>query len=199
MYEEVLSGAPLNAINVSDIDLTSVPASQIKYTVQDNAGTVTNIVLGDVTGESWIYGIGYGKRDKTDEENGNSPEYVVLRHWDGAKQEESTFRVLTLPRGWAVYRLQSPEYSTDASIVNTSLDTLKLTLIDTVKPSAFDGSSGVRTKDGYYELAENFGVYISEQNRFVSLQTAKSNYTSFHVYANKTAENGGKIRVIVAS
>jgi hypothetical protein len=32
--------------------------------VQDNAGTVTNIVLGDVTGESWIYGIGYGKRIK---------------------------------------------------------------------------------------------------------------------------------------
>ena len=58
----MLSGAPLNAINISDIDLTSVPASQIKYTVQDNAGTVTNIVLGDVTGESWIYGIGYGKR-----------------------------------------------------------------------------------------------------------------------------------------
>ena len=200
VYEEVLSGAPLNAINVSDIDLTSVPASQIKYTVQDNAGTVTNIVLGDVTGESWIYGIGYGKRDKTDEENGNSPEYVVLRHWDGAKQEESTFRVLTLPRGLGGVPIAVPRgYSTDASIVNTSLDTLKLTLIDTVKPSAFDGSSGVRTKDGYYELAENIGVYISEQNRFISLQTAKSNYTSFRVYANKTAENGGKIRVIVAS
>ena len=200
VYEEVLSGAPLNAINVSDIDLTSVPASQIKYTVQDNAGTVTNIVLGDVTGESWIYGIGYGKRDKTDEENGNSPEYVVLRHWDGAKQEESTFRVLTLPRGLGGVPIAVPRgYSTDASIVNTSLDTLKLTLIDTVKPSAFDGSSGVRTKDGYYELAENIGVYVSEQNRFVSLQTAKSNYTSFRVYANKTAENGGKIRVIVAS
>ena len=200
VYEEVLSGAPLNAINVSDIDLTSVPASQIKYTVQDNAGTVTNIVLGDVTGESWIYGIGYGKRDKTDEKDGNSPEYVVLRHWDGAKQEESTFRVLTLPRGLGGVPIAVPRgYSTDESIVNTSLDTLKLTLIDTVKPSAFDGSSGVRTKDGYYELAENIGVYVSEQNRFVSLQTAKSNYTSFRVYANKTAENGGKIRVIVAS
>ena len=61
---------------------------------------------------------------------------------------------------WAVYRFIRG-YSTDESIVNTSLDTLKLTLIDTVKPSAFDGSSGVRTKDGYYELAENIGVYIS--------------------------------------
>lgn len=225
VYEEVLSGAPLNAINVSDIDLTSVPASQIKYTVQDNAGTVTNIVLGDVTEESWIYGIGYGKKikgnfyppadsgysdmqpEEQEEYQRKHPEYysytyaVVPKYWqDGKMVDDKEYRVPSLPSGLNGNPIGIPRgYSTDASIVNTSLDTLKLTLIDTVKSSAFDGSSGVRTKDGYYELAENIGVYISEQNRFISLQTAKSNYTSFRVYANKTAENGGKIRVIVAS
>ncbi|WP_418689904.1 S-layer homology domain-containing protein [Agathobaculum butyriciproducens] len=225
VYEEVLSGAPLNAINVSDIDLTSVPASQIKYTVQDNAGTVTNIVLGDVTGESWIYGIGYGKKikgnfyppadsgysdmqpEEKEEYQRKHPEYysytyaVVPKYWqDGKMVDDKEYRVPSLPSGLNGNPIGIPRgYSTDESIVNTSLDTLKLPLIDTVKPSAFDGSSGVRTKDGYYELAENIGVYVSEQNRFVSLQTAKSNYTSFRVYANKTAENGGKIRVIVAS
>ena len=225
VYEEVLSGAPLNAINVSDIDLTSVPASQIKYTVQDNAGTVTNIVLGDVTGESWIYGMGYGKKikgnfyppadsgysdmqpEEQEEYQRKHPEYysytyaVVPKYWqDGKMVDDKEYRVPSLPSGLNGNPIGIPRgYSTDESIVNTSLDTLKLTLIDTVKPSAFDGSSGVRTKDGYYELAENIGVYVSEQNRFVSLQTAKSNYTSFRVYANKTAENGGKIRVIVAS
>ena len=225
VYEEVLSGAPLNAINVSDIDPTSVPASQIKYTVQDNAGTVTNIVLGDVTGESWIYGIGYGKKikgnfyppadsgysdmqpEEQEEYQRKHPEYysytyaVVPKYWqDGKMVDDKEYRVPSLPSGLNGNPIGIPRgYSTDESIVNTSLDTLKLTLIDTVKPSAFDGSSGVRTKDGYYELAENIGVYVSEQNRFVSLQTAKSNYTSFRVYANKTAENGGKIRVIVAS
>lgn len=222
VYEEVLSGAPLNAINVSDIDLTSVPASQIKYTVQDNAGTVTNIVLGDVTGESWIYGIGYGKRIKgnlhipsnwndmseekqkeyeKDPDHYNYTYTVIPKYWENGKTvEDKEYRVVSLPSGLNGNPIGIPRgYSTDESIVNTSLDTLKLTLIDTVKPSAFDGSSGVRTKDGYYEMAENIGVYVSEQNRFVSLQTAKSNYTSFRVYANKTAENGGKIRVIVAS
>lgn len=222
VYEEVLSGAPLNAIDVSDIDLTSVPASQIKYTVQDNAGTVTNIVLGDVTGESWIYGIGYGKRIKgnlhipsnwndmseekqkeyeKDPDHYNYTYMVIPKYWENGKTvEDKEYRVVSLPSGLNGNPIGIPRgYSTDESIVNTSLDTLKLTLIDTVKPSAFDGSSGVRTKDGYYELAENIGVYVSEQNRFVSLQTAKSNYTSFRVYANKTAENGGKIRVIVAS
>ena len=222
VYEEVLSGAPLNAINVSDIDLTSVPASQIKYTVQDNAGTVTNIVLGDVTGESWIYGIGYGKRIKgnlhipsnwndmseekqkeyeKDPDHYNYTYTVIPKYWENGKTvEDKEYRVVSLPSGLNGNPIGIPRgYSTDESIVNTSLDTLKLTLIDTVKPSAFDGSSGVRTKDGYYEMAENIGVYVSEQNRFISLQTAKSNYTSFRVYANKTAENGGKIRVIVAS
>ena len=222
VYEEVLSGAPLNAINVSDIDLTSVPASQIKYTVQDNAGTVTNIVLGDVTGESWIYGIGYGKRIKgnlhipsnwndmseekqkeyeKDPDHYNYTYMVVPKYWENGKTvEDKEYRVVSLPSGLNGNPIGIPKgYSTDSNVTNTSLDTLKLTLIDTVKPSAFDGSSGVRTKDGYYELAENIGVYVSEQNRFVSLQTAKSNYTSFRVYANKTAENGGKIRVIVAS
>ena len=222
VYEEVLSGAPLNAINVSDIDLTSVPASQIKYTVQDNAGTVTNIVLGDVTGESWIYGIGYGKRIKgnlhipsnwndmseekqkeyeKDPDHYNYTYTAIPKYWENGKTvEDKEYRVVSLPSGLNGNPIGIPRgYSTDESIVNTSLDTLKLTLIDTVKPSALDGSSGVRTKDGYYELAENIGVYVSEQNRFVSLQTAKSNYTSFRVYANKTAENDGKIRVIVAS
>ena len=107
-------------------------------------------------------------------------------------ERKNTFRVLTLPRGLGGVPIAVPRgYSTDESIVNTSLDTLKLTLIDTVKPSAFDGSSGVRTKDGYYELAENIGVYVSEQNRFIRCRF--NQLTGFRVYANKTAENDGKI------
>ena len=222
VYEEVISGAPLNAINVSDIDLLSIPASQIKYTVQDNAGTVTNIVLNDVTGESWIYGIGYSKRTKGDlhipsnwdemseeerekyEKDSSHYNYtyaVIPKYWeDGKTVEDKEYRVVSLPSGLNGSPIGIPKgYSTDESIVNTSLDTMKLSLIDTVKASAFDGSSGVRTKDGYYELAEDIGVYVSAQNKFISLQQAKSNYTEFRVYANKTAENGGKIRVITAS
>lgn len=228
VYEEVLSGAPLNPINTTDIALTSVPAAQIRYTVQDNAGTITNIVLGDVTGDSWIYGIGSGKRVKGDF---NAPESVngvkwdnldpdaqkkymsdhperysytysvIVKYWGNGKQADSAeYNVLSLPGGLSGIPIGIPKgYSTDKSVINTSLDTRKLELIDTVKASAFDGSSGVRTKDGYYALADDIGVYVSEQSGFISLQSAKSNYTSFRVYANKSAADGGKIRVIVAS
>lgn len=90
-------------------------------------------------------------------------------------------------------------YSTDENVVNHSLSPVKLTLVDTVDLSSFDGSTGVRTQDGYYELADDIGVYVTERREFISLQNAKSNYSSFRLYANRSAEDGGKIRVIVAS
>ena len=74
-----------------------------------------------------------------------------------------------------------------------------MTLVDTVELSAFDGTTGVKTKDGYYALADNIGVYVTARNEFISLQSARANYTSFRLYANKSAEDGGKIRVIIAS
>lgn len=230
VYEEVISGAPLSRIALSDIALAKVPSSDIRYTVTDSAGTITNIILGDVTGESWLYGIGYGEKvadissfedpkdnkqigdklwkDFTDaekaqyrKEHARSIETVILRHWADGKEEKSPFKVLSLPSGLSGGPVAVPKgYSTDENVVNTSLDIKKLKLIDTVERTAFDGTSGVRTKDGYYAIADGLGIYDSENREFVpSLQSAKSNYTRFALYANDTAEDGGKIRIITVT
>lgn len=204
VYEEVISGAPLSRIALSDIALAKVPSSDIRYTVTDSAGTITNIILGDVTGESWLYGIGYGERIKdptSDDPDHYSEERVVLRHWADSKEEKSSFKVLSLPSGLSGGPVAVPKgYPTDENVVNTSLDIKKLKLIDTVERTAFDGTSGVRTKDGYYAIADSLGIYDSENREFVpSLQSAKSNYTRFALYANDTAEDGGKIRIITVT
>ena len=204
VYEEVISGAPLSRIALSDIALAKVPSSDIRYTVTDSAGTITNIILGDVTGESWLYGIGYGERIKdptSDDPDHYSEERVVLRHWADGKEEKSPFKVLSLPSGLSGGPVAVPKgYSTDENVVNTSLDIKKLKLIDTVERTAFDGTSGVRTQDGYYAIADSLGIYDSENREFVpSLQSAKSNYTRFALYANDTAEDGGKIRIITVT
>lgn len=201
VYEEVISGAPLCAIRTADIVQASIPSSQIRYTVVDSAGTVICIVLGDVTGESWTYGIAYGEKRGGDEEDDSSATYFVrLKYWTGSASAEATYRVSSLSGSWGGSPVGIPNgYSTDENIVNTSLSVQKLTLVDTVGLSAFDGTTGVRTKDGYYALPDNIGVYVSARSEFISLQNARANYTSFRLYANKTAEDGGKIRVIVAS
>lgn len=225
VYEEVLSGAPLSRIALSDIPLAKVPSSDIRYTVTDSAGTITNIILGDVTGESWLYGMGYGITkspsfddetivgdkawgDYTEEEKKNYKEAhatrtVLLKHWDPSNpaKTDMPFMVSILPSGLSGGPIAVPKgYSTDENVVNTSLDIKKLKLIDTVDRTAFDGASGVRTKDGYYALADQLGIYDTENRDFIAtLQSAKSNYTKFALYANDTAEDGGKIRIITVS
>lgn len=227
VYEEVLSGAPLSRIALSDIPLAKVPSSDIRYTVTDSAGTITTVILGDVTGDSWLYGMGSSKRNertftppfsvggrswgelsdaeqKEYEKNHPSYDYfVTINYWNTDKhaKEEATYRVLSLPSGLSGGPIAVPKgYSTDESIVNTSLDIKKLKLIDTVDRTAFDGASGVRTKDGYYALADQLGIYDTENREFIAtLQSAKSNYTKFALYANDTAEDGGKIRIITVS
>lgn len=225
VYEEVLSGAPLSRIALSDISLSKVPSSDIRYTVTDSAGTITTVILGDVTGDSWLYGMGYGITkspsfddetivgdkawgDYTEEEKKNYKEAhatrtVLLKHWDPSNpaKTDMPFMVSILPSGLSGGPIAVPKgYSTDESIVNTSLDIKKLKLIDTVDRTAFDGASGVRTKDGYYALADQLGIYDTENREFIAtLQSAKSNYTKFALYANDTAEDGGKIRIITVS
>ena len=206
IYEEVLSGAPLSRIALSDIPLSKVPSSDIRYTVTDSAGTITTVILGDVTGDSWLYGMGNGERIKDDTDPDTyKEEKVVLRYWDADANDtkyQKKFLVSVLPKGLTGGPIAVPKgYPDDTTgIINPSLDIKKLKLIDTVDRTAFDGASGVRTKDGYYALADQLGIYDTENREFIAtLQNAKSNYTKFALYANDTAEDGGKIRIITVS
>ena len=206
IYEEVLSGAPLSRIALSDIPLSKVPSSDIRYTVTDSAGTITTVILGDVTGDSWLYGMGNGERIKDDTDPDTyKEEKVVLRYWDADANDtkyQKKFLVSVLPKGLTGGPIAVPKgYPDDTTgIINPSLDIKKLKLIDTVDRTAFDGASGVRTKDGYYALADQLGIYDTETREFIAtLQNAKSNYTKFALYANDTAEDGGKIRIITVS
>ena len=230
IYEEVLSGAPLSRIALSDISLSKVPSSDIRYTVTDSAGTITTVILGDVTGDSWLYGMGYGEtkidftvsddelingkpwgeyspeeQKQYKKDHGKYTEKVVLRYWDEDKKDTKNvvkYIVSIQPKGLTGGPIAVPKgYPDDTTgIENPSLDIKKLKLIDTVDRTAFDGASGVRTKDGYYALADQLGIYDTENREFIAtLQNAKSNYTKFTLYANDTAEDGGKIRIITVS
>ena len=214
IYEEVLSGSPLNAISLSDIHLSSIPSSDIRYTVADNSGSITNIILGDVTGESWVYGMGniisdYSKPDEDVWKNMSAEEQrqykndhetykYAVTNWKDGQSVVDTFPVISLYSGAGSGPIGVPKgYSTE--IANSSFSTLPLSLIDTVGIDAFEGSTGVRTKDGYFELADDIGVYVSARKEFISLSSAKINYKDFRLYANKSLSDGGKIRVIMAS
>lgn len=197
VYEEVLPGAPLCAIQKEDIVQATIQSKQIRYTIADSAGTVTNIVLGDVTGNSWVYGFVYPEQRVSDEE---STYFVRVEYWNGSKMEQAVYQVDSLSGIVGNIPVGIPKaYSTAEGVINSGFTTQKLKLIDTVNVEAFDGAGGVQTHDGYYELVSEIGVYVESRDEFISLQSAKSNYKSFRLYANTSAENGGRIRMIVVS
>ena len=71
--------------------------------------------------------------------------------------------------------------------------------MDTVSLSAFDGVDGVRTASGYYPVSDEVQVYLPGTRKFMTLNQAKADYENFTLYAERTAEKGGKIRIITVS
>ena len=69
--------------------------------------------------------------------------------------------------------------------------------IGTVYLEAFDGYAAVRTKEGYYPIADDVPVYVKKTGKCITLRQAKANYSSFQLYADKPIDQGGKIRIIV--
>lgn len=190
IYEEVHPNTALTPIKISDITEVSIPSSQIRYTITDNAGTVTSIILSDVTGNNWIYGLGYGSTKDGDSR-------VTIKYWNGSATVSQEYRADRLPEGLVGNPTAIPKgYEAAESVINKSFFAKQLTDIGTVSLSDFDGATGVSTKNGYYKLLDNIGVYISERKEFVSLQEAKANYSEFRLYANKSLEDGGKVCVI---
>ncbi|MGE4548879.1 MAG: S-layer homology domain-containing protein [Intestinibacillus sp.] len=213
VYEMVAEKAPAVSVSIDDIRLDTVPSGKIRGTLTDTSGSVTGIVLDDVTGYGWQYGIGSGNRiqgdliEKFGDETGD-PEYnynysVVLTCWaeddDGTYASiKKTYPVISLPSGLSGNPIGIPRGMGQYGDVKVFLPTKKLTSVGTVGLSAFDTSEGVKTTGGYYPLQENIGAYVPDYKKMVSLREAKANFTEFTLYADDTPENGGMIRIIIA-
>ena len=56
VFERVSDDAPMYQLNLSEIGVETVSSKDIETVITDGAGTVVAIVMGDVTGEGWIWG-----------------------------------------------------------------------------------------------------------------------------------------------
>lgn len=197
VWEQVTRYAPLSEISLSDLPSNTVVNKDIRTTLSDTSGQITAIVLGDVTGESWNYGYGYTSSSGGVEEDISSIITATLRRYNysTSSQEEYTYNVISRPDGAAGGAVGFPK-SAEKNPSRQMLDSIKLNRIDEVKLENFDGSAGVRTSQGYYKLADEVQVYVREQAKFISLAQAKADYDDFTLYAERPADEGGKIRVI---
>ncbi len=211
VYEQVQDSAPLREIEIADIPKKQVPSSDIRYILSDSAGRVQTIVLGDVTGEGYSYGIITGGTETITEDippvyDPTNPSIVITPGYSISK----TVTAVNLENSDGT---QSYHPVTSSDVVNgpgaiakgmkdfkyiAKMPVLALRNEGVVALDAFDGIKGVRTKSGYIELADKVEVYSPSMQKFISLGEAKANFKEFTIYTDKEYYNGGKVRVIYA-
>jgi|GEM_PF-435815 len=202
LFEQAAEGAPLVSIFQKDLPGNTISKSNIKYTLLDSSGSVVCMVLENVTEEPWQYGIASGKHIKSKEEGEADTFAILFTYWKDGKTVSEEYPTNNLPIPLYGNPVALPKnYSTQKR--NDDPTARALIQIDTVDRTAFDNQGGVRTKDGYYDLRSNDQddqeVYIEDLKEYMPLRKAKADYNAFTLYADKKAEDGGKICMIVVS
>lgn len=200
VWEQVADKAPLWETSVSKLPFGVMQSADIRYAATDSAGNVTALVLGDVTGDAWNYGFGYF----------SSKEEEINVGWTTVKDLQNTVTLKTKEREYIYNVTFKPDGLSSGNPIGLPkgivereekqiIAAIRLTKVDSVSLSAFDGSDGVRTASGYYPLSDEVQVYLTAQKKFVTLNVAKADYDAFTLYAERTPEKGGKIRLITVS
>lgn len=190
IYERAANTAPFIEIDLKDIKKSSLFSSHIINTAIDSAGNIITVYLENVTGENYYYGRAsvYAPRD-------SQAAVITL-----TISNDTSYTYVTgyVPEGV----IDGPIGMPKGSEKNQGMQTIhhkQLKNMGTVSIDNFNGSSGVMTENGFFNIVDNVSVYSKDMNKFISLSTAKANYTKFTVYADDILSNGGKIRVIYVS
>ena len=200
VWEQISENSPVTEVKVKNLPFDEIKQSDIRKTIVDNAGTIIGIILKDVSGDAWNYGFGQLIVGETTEDNTVPPLSAELRFYDYNSNAEKTlkYNLKYRPDGLNGQIIGLPK-NAENNTEKQALDTITLKNIANVKLTDFDGSEGVRTASGYYKISDEVQVYVTGLNKFITLNQAKADYTNFTLYAERTANEGGKIRVIVVS
>lgn len=211
IFEQVGIHVPVTQISEYDIGMDIVPSDQIISFKENSAGVVISITLRDVSGESWVYGRVIDTKlkvpgvDIVDPNTGevhttaDSYDYrVKLMTLIDGKSEEKEF-LLNHSLGIKMRKNQFVGLPKSAleNDARMTLAVKEVHSLGNVTLEAFDGYDAVRTRSGYYPIAENVPVYARNLHKFITLQHAKASFTTFELYTDSTLDEGGKIRIIV--
>ena len=214
-FEQVGNGE-LVEIERSDITVDTVPANKITYVGYDWAGRVDKLVLDDVTGDRYDYGMIYyrpaGPQESEPDAEGNTTttyQNGEIRVTNGATGEGGISYVVGSVEG-----AKSGRYGGIAG----SLDTLNgkhrlagyvpLTSADGIRRSQIDTSTMVLTTNEmvlpissqvqiYSEATGGWYTVSKDASAKDNLERALAFSNDMTVYYDRTPGEGGKVRIIV--
>ncbi len=197
MYDTAGSGVPVR-VSFSSIAITEVPARKILHVGYDDAGKVDLIIFNNVTGDGYLYGLVSYDTDsdiedqETEEGDESVGKGVYLTNADGIEQR---FKYsVSIPNG-----NQKKPGGIAVSKTGAVLDYIELNRLEDVSRSDFE--DGYVVSEGMkIPLAETVHIYMADQDKWITdLSQARTYSDDMTVYYDRTVEEGGKVRVIIAN
>lgn len=200
-FEQVGNGA-LVEIKRSDITMNTIPSTKIPYVGYDWAGRVDKVVLDDVTGDRYIYGQIFYERADPDAEvsfdtikvrNSSGDHDFTTFYVEGVKGRQMGGVAPSMDKLGDKAKLASYVALQSVKGVGRAqfdLDTMTLTTNAMVIPIAENVECYNEATGDWYEVKDGDG------KEGLKLALAFSN--NLTVYYDRSPEEGGKIRVIVA-
>lgn len=208
VYECAARGMTLHEISLDDIPTDTVDSSKILHAERGSDGRVTTLVLCDVTGDRYIYGMVKTSSEKVttgtslDGEPLTRTQYTLYVRTGSGEQVYKTFfkpDLTSTKPGYVPAAVSADLIGDHARTYSLSTPSFLLLKAGTAARTDFDAYRGVRIGGSYIPLADDVVVYASRTGTFVgSLSEARANYTTFTVYLDRPADEGGIVRVILA-
>ena len=175
------SGAVVE-IKLEDVSWTRyIAANKIEYAGYNSVGQVEVLLLKDITGDAYEYGIATVTNNTS-----TGTTSVSVENSGGSSKSGTT-----------AFSVTSGSYIGIALKGNGALAGYKeLTMVKNIAINNFIGQEFVKVGDYELPISENVQVYDKNTNLWMSLEEALTRYQSFTVYYDRNPENGGKIRII---
>lgn len=165
----------------------TLTSGDVRYYVLDTSGDISQLILDDVTGDLYSYGILTSVSESSSSSSSSlsaSGKYsYIIDGNSGSYSVSKTFGVKTGP---ALFRFSG------SSITNMkNLDSVKFSDLNSLYGTSSDGTE--------YLLSESVDIYLYSDNTYylTSLVSVSSGY-SLVGYYDKAQSDGGRIRIIIA-
>lgn len=174
------------AVSLSDIPISTVPAASISYAATNSSVEISVLVLKDITGKSYSYGILHlGKESVTGDEYSNRT--VSVENADGTGKAYVTGFSFT-------------DGAVGGIAISDAGKTTALTLLtkkSNISRSSISSDDYVVLDGVQVPISDDVQVYNTDNSRWITLSAAKSYASSFTVYYSGTIGTDAVVRVVM--
>ncbi|MDR1116675.1 MAG: S-layer homology domain-containing protein [Oscillospiraceae bacterium] len=209
-FDTVGEDGEYRMVGGSDLYLNEIPAGGIRGVVLDDLNRVIAVAFNDLTGDCYNYGVS----------SLTSRDVEVSQGWDaGGKPIYTTMQeyylTITNQSGSTEYKANTiTGAAAHGSYIGIAKNKagdpvgyVKLTRAGELTRDSFSGNESMLINGGLMKISQEVGVYVEATGSYYKLSdyaslatmisSARAFGSSFDAYYDRTADKGGKVRIIV--